>query len=390
MKTKRIATATDHTPKTVLLGVYTPYNRTKNVQSYYDEFVNLVRSNEMSHDEALFMKLREINPVYFFTKGKLQEIKEFCQKNEIEQLIISEPLTSQQERNLSDYLNCEVSDRTQLILEIFEKHAHSAEGKTQVEIAMLRHRKTRLAGRGIHMSQQSGVMGKIGGAGETAKEKETRYLNNKIVHLKKKLEKLKTVRETQRKTRFKNKVPHACLIGYTNAGKSTILNLLTKSNVLAEDKLFATLDTTTRALFIHGVKKGVISDSVGFIQQLPHNLIEAFKSTLDELQYADLLLHVIDISDPNWESHTKIVHEILEELGLQKDILYIFNKTDKLSTAPSILQQAQHSGQAIPTELGKDILEQIQRYSPHVLISAQSKDGIKNLVEYLGSWEVSK
>jgi len=377
MKAKRIAASTNYIPKTVLLGVYTPYNRTKNIQSYYDEFINLVKSNEMSHDEALFMKLRDISPVYFFTKGKLAELKEFCQKNDIEQLVISEPLTSQQERNLSDYLDCEIADRTQLILEIFEKHAHSAEGKTQVEIAMLRHKKTRLAGKGIHMSQQSGVTGKIGGAGETAKEKETRYLNHKIVQLKKKLEKLQTVRATQRKTRFKNNIPHICLIGYTNAGKSSILNILTKSNVLAEDKLFATLDTTTRELYINGAKKGIVSDSVGFIQQLPHNLIEAFKSTLDELQYADLLLHVIDISDPNWESHTKIVHEILDELGLHKDMLYIFNKTDKLCISSSDISNE--------AELG-----QVKRYSPHVLTSAKSKQGVKDLIEYLSIWERDK
>jgi len=370
MKAKRTSSETNYIPKTALLGIHSPYNRIKNIQSYYDEFVNLVRSNELAHDDTLFMKLRDIHPVYFLTKGKLEDLREFCEKNKIERLIISEPLTSQQERNLKDYLDCDVADRTQLILEIFEKHAHSAEGKAQVEIAMLRHKKTRLAGKGVHMSQQSGVTGKIGGPGETAKERETRYLDQQILKLKRRLEKLKTTRETQRKNRFRSNVPHMCLIGYTNAGKSTILNALTKSNVLAEDKLFATLDTTTRELYLNGTKKGIISDSVGFIQQLPHNLIDAFKSTLDELRYADLLLHVIDISDPNWESHTKIVHEILDELEIQKNLLYIFNKTDMIDKDESTM-------------------ELIKNYKPYVLTSAKSKDGIKKLADYLAKWSTS-
>ncbi|MFC1842105.1 GTPase HflX [Candidatus Dependentiae bacterium] len=393
MKHRKVATNPIHTPKTALLGVHAPYNRIKNIQSYYEEFVNLVRSNELAHDEEVYMKIRDVNPVYFLTKGKLQELKDFCEKNEIEQLIISEPLSSQQEKNLSDYLGCNVCDRTQLILEIFEKHAHSAEGKTQVEIAMLRHQKTRLAGKGIHMSQQSGITGKIGGPGETAKERETRDINQQISTLKKRLEKLKKVRETQRKNRFRTNVPNICLIGYTNAGKSTILNTLTKSKVLAEDKLFATLDTTTRELYIGGKKKGILSDSVGFIQQLPHNLIDAFKSTLDELQYADLLLHVIDISDPNWEMHTRIVNDILQDLNIEKDILYIFNKSDKIDgiipkplfdTKPDIEQDSEpHDSES------NLLLEQVKRYNPYVLTSAKSKDGVKDLVNYLSTWKRS-
>jgi len=364
---RREATSTIHLPKLALLGVYTPYNRITNIQSYYDEFVNLVKSNELQHDNEMFIKLREISPIYFLTKGKLEELKNFCEKNEIEKLILSEPLTAQQERNLSDYLDCDILDRTKLILEIFEKHAHSSEGKAQVEIAMLQHQKTRLAGKGVHLSQQSGIMGKIGGAGETAKEKETRELNRKIFNLKKKLVGIQKSRETQRKRRFKNNIPHICIIGYTNAGKSTILNLLTKSNVTAENKLFATLDTTTRELYVKGEKKGIISDSVGFIQQLPHHLIEAFKSTLDELRYADLLLHVADISDPNLEYHIKVVNEILEELNIDKEIIYVFNKADKI-------------------EDDESAFDHIKKYNPHVVTSAKSKEGVSNLVDFLSTW----
>jgi len=366
MKSRK-ATPTNYLPNVALLGIQTPYNKTKNIDSYYEEFINLVKSNEVSYDNVIFMKLREIHPVYFLSKGKLEELKKFCDEHKVEQLIISEPLTAQQERNLSDYLDCKVFDRTKLILEIFEKHAHSAEGKAQVEIAMLQHKKTRLAGKGIHLSQQSGIVGKIGGAGETAKEKETRELNRKILNLKRKLETIQKSRDTQRKRRFRSNIPHLCLIGYTNAGKSTILNLLTKSNVLAEDKLFATLDTTTRELYLNGKKKGVISDSVGFIQQIPHNLIEAFKSTLDELRYADMLLHVVDLSDPNWESQIKTVHEILQELEINKEMLYIFNKIDKVENLEQVKQE-------------------VEKYQPHVLTCAKSKDGIVELKSKLAKW----
>ena len=365
---KRIATTTNLSPKVGILCIQTPYNRTSNIEAYFEEFKNLIKSNEMSYDTELYVKLREVHPTYFLTKGKLEEIREFCQENNIEQLIISESLTALQERNLNEYLDCDVFDRTQLILDIFEKHAHSAEGKTQVEIAMLKHQKTRLAGKGVHMSQQSGIVGKIGGAGETAKERETREINRKITSLKQRLEKLQKIRDTQRQNRFRSNVPHICLIGYTNAGKSTILNLLTKSNVLAEDKLFATLDTTTRELFIQGKKKGVLSDSVGFIQQLPHHLIDAFKSTLDELRYADLLLNVVDVSDQDWQLQIKVVHEILEELEINKEMLYIFNKIDKVRDIESIKPN-------------------IEKYQPHVLICANSKDGVKELINFLSTWK---
>jgi GTP-binding protein HflX len=280
-------------------------------------------------------------------------------------------LSPHQARNLEDYLNCTIIDRTDLILDIFEKAAISAEGKTQVTIAKLQHEKTRLAGKGIHFSQQEGVVGLRGGPGEKAKERERRHIENQILQFKKQLVTIQKSRDVQRKQRLGRKIPQLCLIGYTNAGKSTILNALTKSDVLAEDKLFATLDTTTRALFLNGTQKGVISDTVGFIQQLPHQLIEAFKSTLSELQYADLLLHVIDISDANWQSHINVVHQILEELGIEKDMLYVFNKSDKATNIASLMPE-------------------IEQYQPHIIISATSKKGLDPLISYLNSWKPAK
>lgn len=354
-------------PKTLIIGIEAPYNRTVNIDSYFQEFLSLVRTNQIEYDQSLFIKLREIDPGYFLTKGKLQEIKEVVDKHEIKELILSEPLTLQQERNLNDFLHCKIYDRTRLILEIFEKAAHTAEGKIQVAIAMLQFDKSRLAGQGIFLSQQAGVIGNRG-PGETLKERETRHIENAILKLKRNLETLEKARATQRKRRLNSQIPLICLVGYTNAGKSTILNALTKSNVLAEDKLFATLDTTTRELYLDGQKKGLISDTVGFIQQLPHQLIEAFKSTLSELQYADLLLHVIDAADPNWENHIKVVMAILHELKIDKPMLYVFNKTDKVADLEALKQQ-------------------INRYEPHVIISAQSKIGIKPLQDFLKNWQ---
>jgi len=363
---KRTETPTVQYPNILLVGIHAPYNHLKNIESYYEEFVNLAKSNGVPYIETFFFRLRTIDAGYFISQGKLEEIAALVKKHEIEEIIFSEPFSPQQERNLSEYLHCRVFDRTQLILEIFEKGAHSAEGKTQVELALLQHRKSRLAGRGIHLSQQGGRIG-TRGPGETAKEKETQHIERLMVRLRRDLINLTKHREVQRKQRLSSDLPQLCLIGYTNAGKSTILNKLTKSNVLAEDRLFATLDTTTRELYIDSKKKGLISDTVGFIQLLPHHLIEAFKSTLTELQYAHLLLQVIDISDPNWQNHTSVVAHILEELGVNKPVLYVFNKSDKVADLASLL----------PT---------IEQYQPHVLVSATTDQGLEPLIEFLRSW----
>ncbi len=354
-------------PKVLVIGVDAPYNKTKNIESYFAEFLNLVATNGIEYNEILFVKLREIESATFFTKGKLEEISKICEEKNIEEVIISEPLTPLQERNLNDVLNATVFDRTRLILEIFEKAALTSEGKAQVAVAMLRHKKSRLAGKGIHMSQQSGVIGGRG-LGETAKERESRHIENQILKLRRDVEKFQQSRTTQRKQRISRNVPMLCLIGYTNAGKSSLLNALTKSDVLAEDRPFVTLDTTTRELYISNQKKGVISDTVGFIQMLPPQLIDAFKSTLSELQYADLLLEVVDLSDPNWESHIKVVSSILDDLDVKQEILYVFNKIDKVEDVEALTGA-------------------LSKYLPHVLISTRSKKGLQPLMDFLGTWE---
>lgn len=357
------------TARTLILGVHAPYNRTKHIESYYEEFLNLVKTNGVDYERAEFVRLRETDSAYFFTKGRLEELKKLCDELEIEHIIISETLSPQQERNLEDFLNVTIFDRTALILEIFEKGSHSAEGKIQVKIARLQHRRTRLAGKGIFMAQQAGMIGARGGPGETLKERESRLIDDEITKYKRELARLARSRDTQRKQRQRSGLPQLCLIGYTNAGKSTILNALTHSDVLAEDKLFATLDTTTRELFIHKTKIGLISDTVGFIQNLPHSLIESFKSTLSELQYADMLLQVVDGSDPDWEKHIKVVHEVLNELGVSKEMLYVFNKIDKVPDAERAEREISFA-----------------RFNPRVITDARTKDGLEPLKDFLYTW----
>lgn len=365
--TKHQNTKTGNDVKVLLVGVQTPGNHAQNIHTYYEEFVSLAKTLGLNDYETLWIKLRSIDNKYFFTTGKLEEIKIAFEASQATEIIISEPISGQQERNLQDYLDCRVFDRTRLILSIFEKAAISSEGKLQVEIAQLELLKTRLAGHGIHLEQQAGSIG-VKGPGETLKEETTRVLERKTLVAKRQLAQLAKVRETQRKRRLTQRIPQICLIGYTNAGKSTILNMLTNSEVLAEDKLFATLDTTTRQLFINHKKYGVISDTVGFIQNLPHQLIDAFKSTLSELDYADLLLHVVDMSNENWKSHMNVVFQTLHELNVKKEMLIVFNKTDLVTK--------------------EELNERINSFDmpiPFVIVNALTKEGLDNLAQYIAA-----
>ena len=355
-------------PKDLIVCVHAPYNPTRNIDAYFQEFRNLVKTSLYNADVETSIKLRTINPAYFLTKGKLHDLKELCVNNDIEIVIFSDALSVQQERNLTDFLECVVIDRAKLILEIFENSAQSAEGKLQVGIAFLKHKKSRLSGKGIHLAQQRGNIGMRAGPGEKAKVREARHIEQLILRHTRELERLVRVRATQRKQRLRHQLSLVALIGYTNAGKSTILNTLTKANVLAEDKLFATLDTTTRSLFINGKQKGLISDTVGFIQQLPHHLVDAFKSTLTELQFSDLLLLVVDLTDPNWHGHINTVHSILNELDVHKPTLYVFNKVDAITKTDSLTSQ-------------------LNAFMPHVVISAASKEGIQPLIDHLEQWQ---
>lgn len=369
---KRTSTSTDaHHPKTLLVGVYTPNNQIGNPEYYYEEFLSLVTTLELPYDGTHFMKLRAPDNNMFLTKGKLEELAAICNQDNYEQVVISELLSPLQERNLEGALGCTVVDREGIILEIFKNAAHTSEGKIQIEMAEIGYLKTRIIGRGKELAQQAGIIGNKG-PGETVKEELKRHFAEKLRQAQKRLETLNRSRDVQRQQRLNSKIPLICIIGYTNAGKSSLINRLTKSNVHAENKLFATLDTTTRELYVDGKKKALISDTVGFISQLPHNLIAAFKSTLDELHYANVLLHVIDISNPAWESQIKVVHETLQDLNVSQKMVYVFNKIDLLNAEQKDL-----------------IAQRTGAYLPQVFVHTKSKEGIEPLVALLSTYKLA-
>lgn len=354
----------DH-PNTLLVGVYTPYNQIDTPEYYYEEFLSLIKTLKVPYDHTHFTKVRAVDNNLFFTKGKLEDFIKICQENSIEKVYFSEPLSPLQARNLENAAHVTITDREGIILEIFKQAAHSSEGKIQVEMAEIEYLKTRIIGRGHELAQQAGMIGQRG-PGETLKEEVKRHFAEKIRQARKRLETLERSRDVQRQRRLNSKMPLVCIIGYTNAGKSSLLNRMTHSNILAEDKLFATLDTTTRELFVQGKGKVLVSDTVGFISQLPPHLIEAFHSTLVELKYANLLLHVIDISNPAWKSQIEVVAKTLKDLGVDKPMFYVFNKLDKLDD-----------------ETRENLAQQVMFYQPQLFIHTMSKDGIEPLISLL-------
>ncbi|MCR5005960.1 MAG: GTPase HflX [Clostridiales bacterium] len=266
----------------------------------------------------------------YFGTGKIEELKELLRQTGADGVIADDELTPAQLRNLGDLLDTQVLDRTTLILEIFAMRAHTREGQLQVELAELRYRLSRLSGFGATMSRQGGGSGvHARGAGETKLELDRRYIRGRIAALRQELEEITAQRDIRRSRRQKNEVPMVALVGYTNAGKSTIFNRLTQAGVLEEDKLFATLDTTTRRLELSNGREIILADTVGFIQKLPHHLVDAFHATLEEVAYADLLVHVVDSSDPKASLNMKITMDAMQSLGAgDKPIITVFNKND--------------------------------------------------------------
>ena len=263
--------------------------------------------------------------------GKLEELKEFCQNNEIDTVIFDCELTPAQIKNIENTVECDVIDRSMLILDIFALHATSAEGKVQVELAQLKYTAPRLIGKGKDMSRLGGGIG-TRGPGESKLEIDRRRLASRIAFLQNELRELEKNRQTMRASRERSSLPKACIVGYTNAGKSSLLNLLTDAGILAQDKLFATLDPTTRKLELPSGISMLLTDTVGFIRKLPHHLVHAFKSTLEEAVYCDFLINVVDASDDECAEHMAVTESILEGLGAtDKPILYVFNKIDKCS-----------------------------------------------------------
>ncbi|HBT49554.1 MAG: GTPase HflX [Caldanaerobacter subterraneus] len=283
----------------------------------------------------LTQKKKGINKAHYIGKGKLEELKMFVENQQADLVIVNDELTGTQIKNLEDALGVKIVDRTNLILDIFAKRARSKEGMLQVELAQLKYRLPRLVGLGGQLSRLGGGIG-TRGPGETKLEVDRRHIRNRIKAIEEKLEELEKHRNLQRQRRKKNQIPVVAIVGYTNAGKSTLLNALTGADAYVEDKLFATLDPTARKLVLPSGREVILTDTVGFIRKLPHDLVEAFKSTLEEVKYADLLLHVIDVTSPDMDEKIKVVEKVLSDLGaIETPRINVYNKIDLLEIVPS-------------------------------------------------------
>jgi len=310
---------------TILIGIVTQAQGIEKSKDYLDEldFLTITAGGKVL--KRFVQKMNMPNPKTFIGSGKILEIKEFILANDVNTVIFDDELSPTQERNISKIFNCKVLDRTNLILDIFAQRATTSYAKTQVELAQCQYLLPRLKGMWTHLERQKGGIG-MRGPGETEIETDRRIVRNKISLLKEKIKSIDKQMHVQRGNR--GKLIRVAIVGYTNVGKSTLMNLLSKSKVFAEDKLFATLDTTVRKIVIRNLPF-LLSDTVGFIRKLPTQLIESFKSTLDEVREADLLLHIVDISHSNFEEHISAVEKTLEEIkSLQKPSIMVFNKID--------------------------------------------------------------
>ena len=311
--------------KTVLVGVITATQNEEKAHEYLDELEFLTYTAGGEVVKRFTQRLDTPNPKTFIGTGKMEELTQFVQDNEIGTVIFDDELTPAQQNNIEKILRVKILDRTTLILDIFAQRAQTSYARTQVELAQYQYLLPRLTGLWTHLERQRGGIG-MRGPGETEIETDRRIVRDRIALLKKKLETIDKQMATQRGNR--GALVRVALIGYTNVGKSTLMNLISKSDVFAEDKLFATLDTTVRKVVI-GNLPFLLSDTVGFIRKLPTELIESFKSTLDEVRDADLLLHVVDISHPNFEDHIASVNQILGEIkSINKPTIMVFNKID--------------------------------------------------------------
>ena len=317
--------------KAILAGICTEDGALAEVESSLCELERLLETAGGTCVAKLIQNKDRPDPRTLIGSGKVRELAELCRANEVELVVFDEELSPSQIRNLEDEIGDDVRviDRSILILDIFALHAVSREGKLQVELAQLKYTAPRLTGHGKDMSRLGGGIG-TRGPGESKLESDRRHMKHRIVALEEELRTLDKNRQTMRAARDRSGIPKVAIVGYTNAGKSTLLNRLTDAGILAEDKLFATLDPTTRKFELPTGESLLLTDTVGFIKKLPHHLIKAFKSTLDEAVYADVLMIVVDISDPEARAQLEVTEQLLEELGAAgKPTLYVFNKCDR-------------------------------------------------------------
>ena len=327
-----------------------------------DELEELVKTAGGAVLGRVIQNREQIHPGTYFGKGKIDEVKELLWETEADGVVCDDELSPAQLKNLEEALDCKVMDRTMVILDIFAARAATREGKLQVELAQLRYRAARLVGLRSSLSRLGGGIG-TRGPGESKLEIDRRRIHERISVLREELKDVERHRQVQRQQRDRGHTTGAAIVGYTNAGKSTFLNYLTDAGILAEDKLFATLDPTTRSLRLPDGQQILLTDTVGFIRKLPHHLIEAFKSTLEEAKYNDIILHVVDCTNPQMEMQMHIVYETLRQLGVtDKVIVTVFNKTDRLD---------------------HEVILKDMQADHQVKISAKTGDGIQDLLEAL-------
>jgi GTP-binding protein HflX len=359
----------------VLIGVINKLQDDGLAKEYLEELAFLAETYGLETKKTFTQKLEKPDKATFIGKGKLSEIKGFVLENKIDVVIFDDELSPSQQRNLEKELGKKVLDRTTLILEIFEQRAQTAHAKTQVQLAQYQYMLPRLTGMWTHLERQRGGTGTRGGAGEKEIETDRRIVRDKIALLKERLKEIDKQMATQRKNR--GELIRVALVGYTNVGKSTIMNLLSKSTVFAENKLFATLDTTVRKVTIDNVFF-LLSDTVGFIRKLPTELVESFKSTLDEVREADVLIHVVDISHKNFEEHLNVVKQTLQDIGAgDKPVILVFNKIDAFTYTKK------DDDDLTPTTRENLSLEDIKNTwmkslnNPCLFISAQTKENVE-------------
>ena len=364
--------------KAVFVGIITDKDDESKVMEFLDELEFLAETAGATGDKKFVQRLERPDNATYIRSGKLQEIAEYCEENEINYVIFDDELSGTQQRNIEKIIKtASVIDRTSLILEIFAQRAKTAYAKTQVELAKYNYMLPRLAGMWTHLERQRGGMGTRGGMGETQIEIDRRIVKERITKLKEQLKKLDKQMATQRGNR--GQLVRLALVGYTNVGKSTLMNLLAKSDVFAENKLFATLDTTVRKVVIENVPF-LLSDTVGFIRKLPTQLIEAFKSTLDEVREADILVHVVDISHADFEEQMEVVEQTLRDINANnKPIYVVFNKID------SYTYEEYDEFSLEPKKKTNRTLDELKNSwiakekTPCIFISAKEKIGIDKL-----------
>lgn len=368
------------TERAVIVGLIHGDQTEDKVQEFLDELEFLALTAGAKTVRRFVQSLPHPDPALFIGSGKLEEIQEFIEENDIDLVIFDDDLSGKQVRNIEKMLKRKIIDRSSLILDIFADRAKTAQAKTQVELAQMQYLLPRLRGLWTHLERQRGGIG-MRGPGEKEIETDRRIVRDKISRLKKKLEKIDQQSQTQRKNR--GEFIRVALVGYTNVGKSTLMNRLSKSDVFAENKLFATLDTTVRKV-VFGRMPFLLSDTVGFIRKLPTHLIESFKSTLDEVRESDLLLHVFDVAHPQYEDHIRSVNETLRDMEcLEKPTILIGNKID--------LYRERKFDDLLDNETKKELETSLLNYLKStynedcVLISAHTKEGVNDLRQHLGA-----